>query len=487
MKQIRKWKIIFHLIPLCLLCLLFVRTKQHTEPVLAATTRTALDGIYIENVPVGGMTEEQIQQVIDTKIAEFSSVVLNLSFAGNVSQFSAYETGLTWTNTQIVREIMLTGTTGNVLQRFRSRNKVRQDENIYYNLEFAFDEEAVRNVINTYAVPYNTDPVDYKLVVTSDGPSVSGGYDGYYVNQDGAAATILDFMGNSWHGGSDTIELPYDTVNPKGDAATLSRMKDVLGKCETDWTGSTDARITNLKNGVSKINGSIIQPGETFSVTQHVVPFTLENGYAWGTAYELGGVIDSIGGGICQVSSTLYGAVLAAELDVYERFEHSMVVGYVLPSMDAAISEGAKDFIFTNTTNAPIYIYGYSYDTKIGFIIYGEETRPANRKVSYESKVLTEEEATIQVFEDSEMKFGQTRTDGGHKGQTAELYKVVTVDGVEQSRKKINESVYTMSPHKVYVGTQDGSPEGKAALRAAIATSDLNNVNAVINQYGVVQ
>ena len=93
-------------------------------------------------------------------------------------------------------------------------------------------------------------------------------------------------------------------------------------------------------------------------------------------------MVDSLGGGICQVSTTLYNAVLLSELEVTERHNHSMIVTYVDPSADAAIAESAgKDFKFVNNTDHPIYIDGHCENKNITFTIYGVETRSAEREV----------------------------------------------------------------------------------------------------------
>lgn len=102
----------------------------------------------------------------------------------------------------------------------------------------------------------------------------------------------------------------------------------------------------NVRNGASKINGSIIYPGEEFSVHDAVVPFNAENGYELAGSYENGTTVETYGGGICQVSTTLYNAVIRAELEITERSAHSMIVSYVEPSMDAAISGEYKDLKF---------------------------------------------------------------------------------------------------------------------------------------------
>ena len=118
-----------------------------------------------------------------------------------------------------------------------------------------------------------------------------------------------------------------------------------------------------MANGCSLINGTTLYPGEEFSTYKTVSPFSVANGYYMAGSYVSGKVVDSLGGGICQVSTTLYNAVLLAELEVTERYNHSMIVGYVDPSADAAIAESSgKDFKFVNNTDAPIYIEGYTHD-----------------------------------------------------------------------------------------------------------------------------
>ena len=104
-----------------------------------------------------------------------------------------------------------------------------------------------------------------------------------------------------------------------------------------------------MENGCRLIDGFVLYPGEEFSAYGAVSPFTKENGYFMAGSYVDGKVVDSLGGGICQVSTTLYNAVLLSELEVTERHNHSMIVSYVEPSADAAISESSgKDFKFVN-------------------------------------------------------------------------------------------------------------------------------------------
>ena len=156
----------------------------------------------------------------------------------------------------------------------------------------------------------------------------------------------------------------------------MERIKDVLGTYTTDYGSSPYGRKVNVVNGASKINGSVVYPGETFSVYKTVSPFTAENGYALAGSYENGQTVQTYGGGICQVSTTLYNAVIRAELKIKERHPHSMTVHYVPRSADAAIAGTYKDMKFENQYDFPIYIEGRANGSAITFTVYGEKTNP---------------------------------------------------------------------------------------------------------------
>ena len=175
-----------------------------------------------------------------------------------------------------------------------------------------------------------------------------------------------------------TVELKAEEDVPEWTSENIGEISDVLGSYET-VLGTGNNRIANIQNGTNMINGTIVMPGETFSVYEYVEPFNADNGYYLAGSYLNGRVVDSYGGGICQVSTTLYNAAIRAELEIVERSPHSMTVNYVPLSADAAISGTAKDLKFKNNLDNPIYIEGYTANGYLYFNIYGKETRPANR------------------------------------------------------------------------------------------------------------
>lgn len=130
---------------------------------------------------------------------------------------------------------------------------------------------------------------------------------------------------------------------------------DVLASFSTVFNTEED-RAINVKLASERINGTVIQPGGRFSFSDAVLSRTVENGYVMAPSFASGRVVQSIGGGICQVSSTLYVAMLLSALPVTEHHSHSLQVDYVPVGLDAAIVEGVKDLRFKNTCDYPVRI-----------------------------------------------------------------------------------------------------------------------------------
>jgi vancomycin resistance protein YoaR len=263
-------------------------------------------------------------------------------------------------------------------------------------------------------------------------------------------------------------------------AEDLSEVKDVLGEFSTDAGGGD--RWQNLKAGSDMLNGKILMPGEEISVYNSTAPYDAEHGYVQAGTYENGEIVADWGGGICQVSTTLYNAVIFAELEIVERYPHSMTVSYVEPSRDAAIAGGIMDFRFKNSYDTPIYIFSEIDDeNQLRFIIYGKETRPENRTIEFESETVSIEEYKVTYKENPDMSVGEMEYTGNpHSGRDACLWKIVYEDGVEVSREKFNTSYYMKVDEVIEVGTK-GAGGALGAIQSAIGSQDYDKIIAAIN------
>ena len=212
-------------------------------------------------------------------------------------------------------------------------------------------------------------------------------------------------------------------------------------------------------------------------------PYTEENGYAMAPSYENGEVVDSMGGGICQVSTTLYNTLLLSEVEIVERYAHSREVSYVDPSMDAAIAGDIKDLKFRNNKETPIYIEAVLSDGNLRFNLYGKETRPAERTVEFESESLETIESDEKTYVATDDRIGKIYTKGsGRTGLTAQLWKIIYENGEEVSRETVNYSQYSASGETIAVGTASDNEEDTAKMREAVETQDEGRIKAAISE-----
>lgn len=463
-----------------LLSLVFALAGTGSREVLAKDNeeQTIHKGVYVDEIDLSGMTVAEAKREVADYVSQLEEETLTLEIFDEQLQVTLGELGLECTNLDVIDEAAQLGKKGNIIKRYKERKDLEHEKKVY-KLEWVLAPEQVRDYVTTECVKFDSEAKDAALKRVNGSFEIVDGNTGTKLDVDGSVQMIMDFIENEWNKENGTITLPVETDYPRGSEEELSRVKDVLGTFTTSYSTSGPSRSQNVANGAKLINGTVLYPGDTFSAYEVVSPFTTENGYEMAGSYLNGKVVDSLGGGICQVSTTLYNAVLLSELEVVERSNHSMIVTYVDPSADAAIAGTYKDFKFKNNTEAPVYIEGTTANKQITFTIYGEETRPANRTIKYVSQTLSTTEPGVVIVADPGQPIGYRIVEGAHRGIQAELYKHVYVNGVEESVTKVNKSTYNASPRTVVVGVA-GDPGLSAELVEAVATQDEGVVNAVL-------
>lgn len=456
-----------------------------TVPVIAKAqeTDTIPERVYIGDISVGGMTQEEAVQAVEDYVAGLGDKNITFQAGENELEVTTGDLGISWANPEIAEEAAGLGKSGNLISRYKAMKDLENEDKVY-EIAYTIDREKAVKILEDNEAVLNTEAVDAGLERVDNSFNIIPGSQGVTVNVEESLNTIESYFVQEWDGNDATVELVAEVVEPKGTEEELSKVKDLLGSYHTSYGTSGAGRSQNVANGTSKINGSVIYPGEEFSVYEAVSPFEASNGYELAGSYENGTTVETYGGGICQVSTTLYNAVIRAELDVTERFNHSMIVTYVDPSADAAIAGTYKDLKFKNNTDAPIYIEGYTAGKVVYFNIFGHETRDSNREVSFVSETLSTTDPGVQYKAAPDQPIGYIHTDqSAHTGYTAQLWKIVKVDGVEQSREVFNKSTYNPSPKIILVGTASASGEAVAAMNAAIGTQDEATINAAAAQW----
>ncbi len=443
-----------------------------------------LEGVSIGGVDVSDMTAREAEAALSAYLKEAGEESLELVIGEHTLDVKLSELGLSCNYLDSIEDALNIGQVGNIVKRYKDQ-KILQNEGKNYPLYWKADEAAVRAYVEEKCTQYDQEAENASLIRKDGEFEFKAGKQGLVLNVDASVLSILDYVENEWtiHGEKKALGLETKISEPEGSMEQLSYVKDLLGTFSTSFSTSNSNRRKNVASGAEHINGTVLYPGEEFSAYETVSPFTEENGYAMAGSYLNGEVVDSMGGGICQVSTTLYNAVLRAELEVTERSPHSMIVHYVNLSEDAAIAGTYKDFKFKNSTDYPIYIEGYTTDDKrVVFNIFGKETRDGNRSIRFESVKVSEVPGVTRLQDDPSQPIGHKRVSSGDTGYVAELYKVVSVNGVETERIKVNKSTYKAGNRVVTYGTA-GDPVISENLRAAIALQDEGLADANIAPY----
>ena len=444
--------------------------------------RVIQSGITIGGVDVGGMTEAAAEQKLRDTFAGYGKAVITLTGSEGSGQepveVTADQLGLSWTDHSAVEKAGSYGHGPNLIARYKEKKDLEQN-GAEVAADLGFRRGDIMSVLENQCASFNQEAVDAGLTRENGQFVVHDGTPGTVIDEAASADKILSVLSDDWKGQNLTIALDMKTEQPRGSAQELAEVKDLLGTFTTSYPNSGEARCTNIANACGFIDGTLVYPGQEFSVLKTITPFTAENGYELAGSYLGSQVVDSFGGGICQVSTTLYNAVIRAELQVDERHNHSLVVGYVDLSDDAAIAESSgMDFKFTNTLDCPVYLEGTISGKSITFNIYGKETRDPGRKVSFESETLeTVEPEGEAVYTDSTQPVGTITYTAAHTGYRAQLWKVVTENGKEVSREVFNRSTYNMAPKSCTVGTLGTMTQ---ALQAAVSSQSISAVETAL-------
>ncbi|MBO4911887.1 MAG: VanW family protein [Butyrivibrio sp.] len=474
---------------------------------ILAASNTIAKGIKIGDIDVSEMTVAEAKEAVEKKVQQVIDGELVLT-GGNGKKVTVKgaELGLSWSNPDVVKTAYAVGHEGNVVERYKEGKDV-EENSVKFDIEYGIDDDALSTVIRKCSTEFNSDLQNVDLakekakeekdkkatkekreraLKEGEGDQPTG-ITGYLVNMDESKSILKDFIANSWTPENNEVELSVRTVDAFKNEEALQKMSDVLGTYTTRYKDSGAARSANIENACALLNGITLEPGEELSILDTITPFSEENGYYPAGSYLNGLVVESIGGGICQVSSTLYNAVLLAELDVTERHNHSMIVSYVEPSADAAIAQsGGKDFKFRNNTDFTIYIEGVcTPDKHVTFTIYGHDTRPAGRKVTYKSVILKKTPASEDKYmTDPSQALGYVGMQSAHLGYKSQLCKVVEENGVESATKVINTSTYNMVPRIIMVGTKGADQDAITELKSAMETKDIKTIRTVAQELG---
>ena len=420
------------------------------------------EGVKIDSVNVSDMTEKEVKKAVKSHVKTKTNTKVQLRINKDKITTTLKDLGYKWENTELVEQVMEVGKQGNVIKRYKDSVDLKKNGKTF-ELKMGIDQKKMKAKLEELCKAFNVDAKNASLKATGHGFKIIAEKEGCEVDYEKTANQLVSYIEKQWDKKS-AIQLEATTkiTKPKYTTKDCKKVSNTpMGSYTTQFTAGVVNRNANIRNGAEKLNGNVVYPGERFSCNKHLVPWTEDNGWKPAGTYSEGSVVDSLGGGICQVSSTLYNALLNAEIKVVERYPHSMAVSYVPLSADAALAGDYKDLVFENNTDAPIYVQGVYTEGAITFNIYGHDTRKKGHSVEYVSKTTKTIPIKTATKKDPTLPAGTKKVTPGHVGYVAELYKITYENGKQVSKELVHTSTYAMAPTTTLVGTKNTSSSTK--------------------------
>lgn len=322
---------------------------------------------------------------------------------------------------------------------------------------FSYDKEKVAQFIKNISKEIDSEPIDATIRLVSGKFQITDEKLGSRLDQEKAVNMISAAIDSK---SIANVELPVEVIDAEITRADLSNITDKLGEYSTSFNASNESRSYNIKLATKSVTDVLVRPGETFSLNKTIGPRLAKYGYRTAKVIINNEYVDGIGGGICQVSSTLYNAALLANLKIVERKNHSLPSSYIAMGRDATISGDYIDFKFMNNTPYPLYIYGEVKSNQVRFSIYGKNENKG-RQIKIKTEILKKIEPKIKIIEDSSLPVGTKIVEKkAIPGYVVRSYRVIVENGKEVLVEPLYTDTYRASDGVTRVGTKPVNVQG---------------------------
>ena len=407
--------------------------------------------MYIHGIPVGGLTPSEAEAALMQHFQpSLDQRTISFTHGGqDIARLSYKELGIRLDFSPAIEAAQEYGSKRNLPARIA--RIMGRPHKVTTSPALQFDRAALDSQLNAVADKLQTPPVNAgftyengKIIVTSEKP-------GNAVDTQHAAGELNRLVSSLSQG---VIEMQTTQLQPRFTSEDLRFTVAELGNFSTPIGTQDDARVRNVRRAAERIHNHVLYPGDVFSASALMGTHLPGSGYEAAIVLVRGEPVEDIGGGICQVVTTLYNAVLLAELTVVQRHNHSVRVSYADYGFDATIAGDYYDLKFKNNTAHPVLITSSFGTNGLQVSIHGYEARPANRSIQFSSQrvdVIPPEPYKEVV--DANLSPGERIvTLESQMGYRFEVFKHIYVDGREVERIKVNTSAYRPMQGIISVG-----------------------------------
>ncbi|MDP4089499.1 MAG: VanW family protein [Bacillota bacterium] len=407
----------------------------------------------VMGVEVGGMTKDEAAKLLKEK---YGDVVvqkkIEIKYNGKSYSIDYSKLNARYNIDEVVSEAF---SYGKELSIFGKKDIIKEGTDKSYNLTFNYDTAYIDELIKTMEKDINAAPVDGSIQMVSRGNfKVTPDKKGYKLQSDKLKEDIKNNINDKLEESSTTVEAPVETLSAVKTAEALSSINTLVSTYTTSYKGSIDSRINNIKVASGSVNGRLMMPGDSFSFNDVVGQRTEARGYQQAGVIINGKHDFDFGGGICQVSSTLYNALLLADIDPTERTHHTLRSLYVPLGQDATVDWGHLDLKFTNTMPYPIYIEAYTEGTNVYFNIYSNSSL-TKKTYKIVNDVYQTVDFKVTQKQDPTLPEGtQEYEEVGSNGYRVRVYRVTNENGQQVKKDLLYEDYYKPVNAILKIGTK---------------------------------
>lgn len=443
-------KIYIVLIILILLAIISGAIINHYKKILE--DERIYKGISIENIDIGGLTKKQgLEKIKDEKEIEIDDKNMELAYEEFNYKINIRDLDFQYDYDKAINQAYEIARKGKGLDRLKEIKELEKNKNINIELESSFNEDKAETLISQMQKDIDVAMVEAQFDFNGGNFIITDEIRGRYVYVD----KIIELINNNVYD-LNVIEIPVEPVIPNITRGQLERINGVIGEFTTSFKTSTAERKENIRISSKAIKDvGVIMPGETVSFNQATGPRSISNGYQGATVIEEGEFTDGVGGGVCQTSTTLYNALLRADLSVVARGPHSIPIRYVPFGQDAAVAYDYLDLKYRNDFDFPIYIDYIYTGNSITFKIYGDKNIK-NYDVKIDSETVDTETYEVERINDKTLAKGKEEVvQQGRNGYKVNTYKSIIKDGKVTERNMITKDYYKPRNGIIRVGSKE--------------------------------
>ena len=411
---------------------------------------TIYEGVDIGDISVGGLTQEEAHDKILSFWSIRSAEPLRLVYGDKEWSFTADEIELSIAYNELIHQAYQVGRTGNVYNQLKERY-ITVNQGYVIPLQISVNRNKLNKIVTDIRKNIDKEPQNAGLVVKGQHITLVPDSIGKKVNIDKTLRDIETVVNSQ---AKSIVNLTVDDQIPTIKSSELLGIDRIFSSYTTQFSFADSNRADNIILAAKSVNNILLRRGEIFSFNQHVGLRLKERGYKMAPGYIDGVLVPDWGGGVCQVSSTIYNAALLANMTIDERTSHFSPPAYVPLGLDATVADHYLDFRFRNTTSGNIFIKTEIDGNVLTVTILGnkDEILPEIELISTDKKVI--EPKTI-MKEDNKLELGKQVVEvEGEKGFIVTVYRIKRVNGKEITREFVSYDEFKPVDTVVRLGTK---------------------------------